>query len=75
MSSLYIVGCGKENFQSFISFLQIELRAFMVKHNATFYNLKTLWKAEAIPHMLKKTPVSYYLQTRMQHVIIWDFLM
>ena len=54
MSSLYIVGCGKENFQSFISFLQIELRAFMVKHNATFYNLKTLWKAEAIPHMLKK---------------------
>lgn len=73
MSSLYIVGCGKENFQSFISFLQIELRAFMVKHNATFYNTKTLWKAESIPQLLKKIPVSYYLRTRMLHVSIGDF--
>ena len=54
MSSLYIVGCGKENFQNFISFLQIELREFMIKHNASFYNTKTLWKAESIPQLLKK---------------------
>ena len=54
MSSLYIVGHGKEDFQNFISFLQMELRSFMVKNNASLYNLKTLWKAEAIPHMLKK---------------------
>ena len=54
MSSLYVVGCGKENFQTFISFLQMELRSFMLKNNASLYNLKTLWKAESIPQLLKK---------------------
>ena len=58
MSSLYIVGCGKENFQNFISFLQIELREFMITHNASFYNTKTLWL------FTKKTAAYHQLETK-----------
>lgn len=54
MSSLYIVGCGKENMQTFIALLQNEIKAFIKQNNASFYNLKTLWKAEASTELLKK---------------------
>lgn len=54
MSSLYIVGCGKENMTRFIACLQNELKDFIKQHSASCYNLKSLWKAEANPELLKK---------------------
>lgn len=55
MTSLSIVGCGKENIQNFMDFLQAELKAFMQQNHAHLYNLKTLWKAESSPELLKKS--------------------
>lgn len=54
MSSLSIVGCGKENMHTFIALLQNEIKAFIKQNNASFYNLKTLWKAETSTELLKK---------------------
>lgn len=54
MLSLYIVGCGKENMHTFIAFIQDALKAFIKQNNASFYNLKTLWKAETSAELLKK---------------------
>ena len=54
MSSLYIVGCGNENMHTFIALLQSEIKAFIKQNNASFYNLKTLWKAETSTELLKR---------------------
>ena len=54
MSSLYIVGCGKEKMHSFINLLQNEIKKFIKQNNASFFNLKTLWKAEVSYELLKK---------------------
>lgn len=54
MLSLCIVVYGKENLSCFIAFLQNELKDFIKHHSASFYNLNSLWKAEANPELLKK---------------------
>ena len=54
MSSLYIVGYGKENLQNFTAFLQTELKTFIKQNKANLYNLKKLWKAEVSVDLLKK---------------------
>jgi len=40
MSSLYIVGYGKEQMHSFIAYLKNELKDFITHKSASFYNLK-----------------------------------
>lgn len=54
MLSLSIIGYG-ENIQTFVAFLQAELRAFIKQNSAYIYNLKTLWKAESSVELLKKS--------------------
>ena len=54
MSSLYIVGHGKEQMRSFIAYLQNELKDYINHNSASCYNLNSLWKAETNIELLKK---------------------
>lgn len=54
MLKLGIIGCGNNRIRQFASILQDELRDFVKQHNGHIYDLKTLYRAEVFPELLKK---------------------
>ena len=55
MLKLVLIGYGSdEETVRYVSVLQNEISDFIKQSNMHLYNLKNLWKAEALPDLLKR---------------------